>query len=250
MLKKTTYAVIFLLSVLLPGFFCRGYALNGKKQGFTALKYAYFKRMVIKSYTDKIPLKFKKYFNFSNFAYNIPFKITSKNATVYAVKVEINNLKYSGYHTALIKILDRKTGELIGIDDITFKTEIYAPVAVASESIGRFQIIKPADVKISYENIPSLNDGYCLKSKKIAGREAKFFIGSGSALTNANTERRRIINFGDTVNIVYNKYGLILKTKGIALQAGALNSLIRVRNAASGEILNCMVKSNKTVAVR
>jgi flagella basal body P-ring formation protein FlgA len=95
-----------------------------------------------------------------------------------------------------------------------------------------------------------LNDGYYLNDKNIAGREAKFFIAAGSALTKANTERKRIINFGDTVNIIYKSSGLILKTKGMALQAGALNSVIRVKNIQSGTVLNCLVKSDKAVAVR
>ena len=166
------------------------------------------------------------------------------------LRIDINDARYSGYHTAVIKILDKKNGALKGLDDATFKTSIYAPVASASETIGKFQIIKPGEVKISYKNIPGLNDGYYLNVKKIAGREARFFITAGSALTNANTERRRIINFGDPVNIIYDGDGLILKTKGMALQAGALNSLIRVKNIESGAILKCTVKSAKIVEVK
>ncbi len=250
MFKQTIFAFIFLVSLLLLTFSYSRYAHALKKPKNAALKYIYLKRMVIKSYIKKIPLKFKKYFHFGDFEYNIPFKITAKNFKDYSVKVEINNLKYSGYHTAVIKLLNKNSGTIKGMDDITFKTEIYAPVVVASETIGKFQIIKTGDVKISYKNIPGLNDGYYLNYKNLIGREAKFFITADSALTAANTERKKIINFGNTVNIVYNRYGLILKTKGMALQAGALNSVIRVKNIASGAILNCIVKSGKVVTVR
>ncbi len=242
MFKIKTFALIFLAAFSASVISDAGFAYAAKKPNL--------KRIVIKSYLSKIPLKFKKYFNFSNFAYNIPFKITAGVLKTYSVDVAINNLKYSGYHTAIIKISDKKGGTIKGIDDVTFKTEIYAPVASAAETIGRFQIIKPDDVKISYKNIPGLNDGYYLNDKNIAGREAKFFIAAGSALTKANTERKRIINFGDTVNIIYKSSGLILKTKGMALQAGALNSVIRVKNIQSGTVLNCLVKSDKAVAVR
>ena len=242
MFKKIIFTFIFSASLLFPALSDSGYARAVKKPNL--------KSMVIKSYISEIPLKFKKYFHFSNFAYNIPFKISAGELKTYSVKVEINNLKYSGYHTAVIKIADKNSGVIRGIDDITFKAEIYAPVAVASETIGKFQIIKPDDVKISYKNIPSLNDGYYLSGKKTTGREAKFFITAGLALTKANTERKRIVNFGDTVNIVYKRYGLILKTKGMALQAGALNSIIRVKNIESGAVLACIVKSDKVVAVR
>lgn len=204
------------------------------------------KRLIIKAYLKKVPLKFKKYFHFGNFHFNMPYK----NFNLKNLRINIADTGYSGYHTALIKIINEKNGEMQGLDAATFKTSIYAPVVVASETIGKFQIIKSGEIKISYKNIPSLNDGYFLNVKKAAGREAKFFIAEGSALNNANTERRRIINFGDRVNIIYDENGLILKTKGMALQSGALNSKIRVKNLESEEIVECMVKSPKTAEVR
>ena len=139
MFKIKTFAFIILAAVLLSVISDAGFVYAAKKPDL--------KRMVIKSYLSKIPLKFKKYFHFSNFAYNIPFKITAGVLKSYYVGVEINNLKYSGYHTAIIKISDEKGGTIKGIDDVTFKTEIYAPVASAAETIGRFQIIKPTTLK-------------------------------------------------------------------------------------------------------
>ncbi len=204
------------------------------------------KRLIIRAYLEKVPLKFKKYFHFAKFNFNLPYK----NFNFKNLRINIADTRYSGYHTALIKIINIKNGEMQGLDAATFKTSIYAPVAVASETIGKFQIIKSGEIKISYKNVPSLNDGYFLNVKKAAGREAKFFIAAGSALNNANTERRRIINFGDKINIIYDENGLILKTKGMALQSGALNSKIRVKNLESGEIVECMIKSPKTAEVR
>jgi len=247
MLKKTIFIILFLCAVL--PLFAVKVSFAGS-ESLTAKNNLILKHMVIKTYISKIPLKFKKYFHFTDFAYNVPYKIQGKNLKSLSVKVEINNLKYSGYHTAVIKLSDKNNGTIKGIDDVTFKTEIYAPVAVASGTIGKFQIIKSSDVKISYKNIPSLNDGYYISGKNIAGREAKFFITAGSPFTSANTERKRIINFGNAVNIIYSSSGLILKTRGMALQAGALNSVIRVKNIESGAVLNCIVKSDKTVAVR
>ena len=203
------------------------------------------KRLIIKAYLKKVPVKFKKYFHFGNFHFNMPYK----NFNFKNLRINIADTGYSGYHTALIKIINIKNGEMQGLDAATFKTSIYAPVAAASETIGKFQIIKSGEIKISYKNISSLNDGYFLNVKKAAGREAKFFIAAGSALNNADTERRRIINFGDRVNIIYDENGLILKTKGMALQSGALNSKIRIRNLESGEIVECLVKSPKIAEV-
>lgn len=243
-MRKKIILTVLLLCLVLPTFavknsFASLGNLTNKKNEFI------FKKMVIKSYLQKVPLRYRKYFHFNDFAFNVPFK----NIKVYSVKIEINNPGFSGYNTAIVKLLNKNNGVLKGLDEINFKVEIYAPVAVASKTIGKFQIIKPSDVKIDYKNIPALNDGYYLNSKGPIGREAKFIITDGSALTNANTERKRIINFGNAVNIVYKTSGLIIRAKGMALQAGALNSVIRVKNIDSGEILNCIVKSNKTVRV-
>jgi hypothetical protein len=133
------------------------------------------KRLIIKAYLKKVPLKFKKYFHFGIFISICRIKILiSKN-----LRINIADTRYSGYHTALIKIINIKNGEMQGLDAATFKTSIYAPVAVASETIGKFQIIKSGEIKISYKNIPSLNDGYFLNVKKAAGKEAKFLLPRG-----------------------------------------------------------------------
>ena len=248
--------LIFLLTILIAtsavvlfncGFYIENaaaFSMENRKNNINAD--ILLKRLIIRAYLKKVPLKFKKYFHFAKFNFNLPYKYFKlKN-----LRINIADTGYSGYHTALIKIINLKNGEMQGLDAATFKTSIYAPVAVASETIGKFQIIKSGEIKISYKSIPSLNDGYFLNVQKAAGREAKFFIAAGSPLNNANTERRRIINFGDKINIIYDKNGLILKTIGMALQSGALNSKIRVKNLESGEIVECTVKSDKTAEVR
>ncbi len=222
-------------------------AAAGKPRAYNA--YKLLKNITVRTYLKQVPLKFVKYFHFNDFVFTAA-NINTNYTNSYSIKPEISNARYSGWHTVLIKFLDKKDGRLKGVAYVTFKTEIYAPVAAASRTIGKFQVIKPEDVKISYRNIPALSDGYFLNKKNAAGREAKFIIAQNAALTKADTERKRIINFGSRVNIVYKRFGLILKTSGTALQSGALDSPIRVRNAESGAVINCIVKSDKTVAVR
>lgn len=243
MLKKIVFTFSFLCAALAP--FAATVSFAGH-ENLTSLNARVLKKTLIGSYLKEIPPQFKKYFHFNRFSFTAPVK----NIKVYYLSPVIANPGFSGYHTVMIKLLDKNNGELRGIAYVSFKTEIFAPVAVAKRTIGKFQIIKPDDVKISYRNIPGLNDGYYLGAAGPAGREAKFFIPVNSALTGANTERKRIINFGNTVNVVYRVSGLYLKTKGIALQAGALNSSIRVRNIYSGAILDCVVKSDKIVEAR
>ncbi len=204
------------------------------------------KKLIINSYLKEISLKFKKYFHFSNFRFAGPLK----NVFRYSIKPISDNPGFAGYHTAIIKLINKKTGLLRGIAYVTFKVRIYAPVAVASRTIGKFQIINADDVVVSMVNIPDINAGYYLNSKDVMGKEAKFVIVQNSTLSAINTERKRIINFGNMLYIVYKRYGLDLKTRGMALQSGAYNSTIRVKNIESGLVVNGIVKSNQMVIVR
>ena len=202
--------------------------------------------MIINSYLKEIPLKFKKYFHFSRFRFTGPLKNVFRSS----IKPITYNPGFAGYHTAIIKLTDKNKGLLKGIAYAAFKVRIYAPVAVASQTIGKFQILKANDVEIAYENIPDIYSGYYLNKKDVIGKEAKFTIIQNSTLSKINTERKRIINFGNMVYIVYKRYGLNLKTKGMALQAGPYNSTIRVKNIESGLVVDGIVKSNKMVLVR
>lgn len=225
---------------------------GGPVQNATEAK---LKKIVIKYYLKDIPLKFRRYFHFGDFKFSGPLK----NIFSYFISPVTYNPGFAGEHTAIIKLIAKNKGKagnpqglLEGIAYAAFKVWIYAPVAVASRTVGKFQILKPGDIKIAYANVSDINDGYYLKKEEAVNTEAKFTIFENSVLSKINTERRRIINFGDIVNIVYKsrRYGLNLETKGMALQAGPYGSKIRVKNMESGVIVNGTVKSNKTVTVR
>ena len=64
------------------------------------------KRLIIRVYLKKVPVKFKKYFHFGNFHFNMPYK----NFNFKNLRINIADTRYSGYHTALIKIINRKNG--------------------------------------------------------------------------------------------------------------------------------------------
>jgi len=162
----------------------------------------------------------------------------------------MHSLGFAGYDTAVIKLIDKNNGSIKGIAYAAFKVRIYVPLAVASRTIGKFQIIRTNDIKIAYADVSNINAGYYLTKRDVVGKEAKFNIIQDSVLSKINTERKRIINFGNMVNIVYEGDGLSLKVKGMALQSGCYNSVIRVKNTESGLVVNGIVKSNKTVIVK
>lgn len=244
------------LSLFLPSAYSMKYAsayiLNGEhatsghKIQSDGLNSA-IKKLVLASYMREIPLEFRKYVHFSGFKFSSSLSGAGDAASKYCIRAVINNSGYSGYNTAVVKLLGKNDGKLSGIAYVDFKTEIYAPVAVAARTIGRLEIIGPKDIKISYLRINSLSNKYYLDKKPLEGRESKYVIAQNSALTGTDTERKRVVNFGNTVNIIYRRYGLFLKVKGMALQDGAMGSSIRVKNIESGTIINCVVKSRKSV---
>ncbi|RZD16189.1 MAG: flagellar basal body P-ring formation protein FlgA [Candidatus Acididesulfobacter guangdongensis] len=224
----------------------------------TYLSFNSLKKNIIRSFFMSIPSGYKnyvKYMQISNFRLSINNlnKINSiiKNKhNFYIVRYNFYDQGFAGMHTAVIKIINKKNGKLIDMFYADFNTAITAPVVVASRPVGKFQILGKNDLMIKKINISNIYAGYNFSVNKTAGKEAAVFISENMPITKINSERKRIINFGNIVSIVYKKYGINIKMRGIALQAGAYGQIIRVKNLESGSIISGIVKTDSSVIVK
>jgi len=213
---------------------------------------------IIRTFFMSIPSGYKnyaKYMHISDFKLSINNlnKINSmiKNKhNFYMIKYNFYDQGFAGTHTAVIKIINKKNGKLIDMFYADFNTAIIAPVVVASRPVGKFQILGKNDLRIKKINIPNIYSGYNFSVNKTAGKEAAVFIPENMPITKINSERKRIINFGNIISIVYKKYGINIKLRGIALQAGAYGQTIRVKNLESGNIISGIVKTDKSVIIK
>ena len=216
------------------------------------------KKSIIKNFLTSIPSGYKnfvKYIHVSDFRLSINNlnKINSviKNKhNFYMLRYSFYDQGFAGMHTAVIKIINKKNEKLIALFYADFNTAITAPVVITSCPVGKFQILDKNDLRIKKINISNIYAGYNFSVKKTEGKEAAAFIPENMPITKINSERKRIINFGTIISIVYKKYGINIKMRGIALQAGAYGQTIRVKNIESGNIISGIVKTNSSVVVR
>ncbi|MCL5673540.1 MAG: flagellar basal body P-ring formation chaperone FlgA [Deltaproteobacteria bacterium] len=252
---KLNLAIMFFLSVFLYANINDAYAsagaAAGKIKGGNFLSLKSLKNNIIKSFFNSIPSGYKnyvKYMHISNFKLSIN-NFNRINMQNYFIKYDFYNQGFAGMHTAVIKLINKRNGKLIKLFYADFNNTIIAPVVISSCPIGKFQILDKKELKIKNINIPNIYGGYNFYLNKTAGKEAVIFIPQNTPITKINTEKKRIINFGDIISIVYKKYGINIKMRGMALQAGAYGQPIRVKNLESGNIITGRVKTNKLVTV-
>lgn len=251
---KLNLVTMFLLSVFLYANANNVYAFGtaaGKIKGGNFLSLNSLKNNIIKSFFNSIPSGYKnyvKYMHISNFKLSIN-NFNRINMQNYFIKYDFYNQGFAGMHTAVIKIINKRNGKLIKLFYADFNNTIIAPVVISSCPVGKFQILNKKELKIKNINIPNIYGGYNFYLNKTAGEEAVIFIPQNTPITKINSERKRIINFGDIISIVYKKYGINIKMRGMALQAGAYGQHIRVKNLESGNIITGRVKTNKLVTV-
>jgi flagella basal body P-ring formation protein FlgA len=232
-----------------------------RHKGYTAAAYLSLnslKKNIIRSFFMSIPSGYK---NYAKYIYISSFRLSINNLNkingiiknkhnFYMLRYNFYDQGFAGMHTAVIKIINKKNGKLIDMFYADFNTAITAPVVVASRPVGKFQILDKNDLRIKKINISNIYAGYNFSVNKTAGKEAAVFIPENMPITKINSEKKRIINFGNIISIVYKKYGINIKMRGLALQAGAYGQLIRVKNLESGSIISGVVKTDSSVIVR
>lgn len=235
---------------------------GGHKKEYTRaavyLSFNSLKKNIIRTFFMSIPSGYK---NYARYMHISSFRLSINNLNkingiiknkhnFYMLRYNFYDQGFAGIHTAVIKIINKKNGKLIDMFYADFNTAITAPVVVASCPVGKFQILDKNDLRIKKINISNIYAGYNFSVNKTAGKEAAVFIPENTPITKINSEKKRIINFGNIISIVYKKYGINIKMRGLALQAGAYGQLIRVKNLESGSIISGIVKTSSSVIVR
>lgn len=130
---------------------------------------------------------------------------------------------------------------------IQYVKKIDSLVPVAKEDIRSYQVITKNDIefkKVDY--VPS----YVITTKdSIIGAKALGNIKEGSFFTFYNTQRQMLVNVGDIVSAVYDKYGIDVQTSAKALQIGYKGDIIKIEFLNSKRIGNARVVGLKKVEI-
>ena len=132
---------------------------------------------------------------------------------------------------------------------ITADIEEWCEIPVASRPLLRGQVIDPRDVVMARLNVNALPRDAAFERNEVIGLEASRSFGVGEVFRKAKLSIPPIVEAGASVTLVYRKGLLEASADGTALDAGALNDKIRVRNSSSRKIINGVVLASGLVEV-
>ncbi len=125
----------------------------------------------------------------------------------------------------------------------------YQYVLVAKQGIFRGTIISKQHLQLKKIDLSKAYYGFYTDSKQILGLQASRSIPTGSIISKLFLELPDIIKEGQEIFIQAKTQGINVQLKGKALNDGKLGQLIRVRNTASGKVIQAKVISSTKVEV-
>ena len=118
---------------------------------------------------------------------------------------------------------------------------------VVKKNITKGEVITEDHLTYSFQISDGLPGGFTTMSE-IIGRKAKFNLARGAVIKTRQLEIVYPVEKGKAVLVVANNSRLSITVNAIALEAGQLGDMIKVKNSTSGRILNAIVTGEKKVS--
>lgn len=152
-----------------------------------------------------------------------------------------------GPFTILLEIVHE--GELIEKGQVRLRIKRFAEVLVASDRIQRHKVLAEKQFELKRVDVTSLREQPVTSMTEIAGKRSKRNLRLGNILTNAAIEPVPDIDVGGEVTIVFSDTWGSVTAPGRSMQSGWVGGTMRVKNLASGKVINAQVISRKKVEV-
>jgi len=111
-------------------------------------------------------------------------------------------------------------------------------------------IIRKGDISAKEIHLTGRNSEYPATAEDIIGRVLKRDIAANTIITRQVLEDQIALQRGDLVNIVLEGRGLLVRTKGKAIDKGRIGDTVRVKNVTSGREVMGKVASGGTVVIQ
>jgi flagella basal body P-ring formation protein FlgA len=118
---------------------------------------------------------------------------------------------------------------------------------VVRKNITKGEVITEDHLTYSFQISDDL-PGVFTTMSEIIGRKAKFNLARGAVIKTRQLEIVYPVEKGKAVLVVANNSRLSITVNAIALEAGQLGDMIKVKNSTSGRILNAIVTGEKKVS--
>ncbi|WP_175885456.1 flagellar basal body P-ring formation chaperone FlgA [Burkholderia sp. BCC0044] len=128
----------------------------------------------------------------------------------------------------------------------TVKAHIDAPVLVATAALAPNQPLSEANFTRDVRDVALTPDALTDPAQAV-GRTLRRAVRAGQVIQMRLLKGVEVIRRGQTVQIVADGSGVQVSVPGTAMQSGAIDDVIRVKNASSGKIVTARVTSAGTV---
>jgi flagella basal body P-ring formation protein FlgA len=134
---------------------------------------------------------------------------------------------------------------------IWVRTEIkvHDNVVVSARPLARRQVIGAADVRLDWREVGSSAPRPFTKIEDAIGKQISRATNANEVLSPALADLPQVVRHGGAVILVYETERLRVEAVGEAVQGGKVGDVIRVKNPASGKMLQGVVLDGRTVKI-
>lgn len=133
---------------------------------------------------------------------------------------------------------------------VPVQIKAYTKIITARQSLPRGTILQNSDLRIEKREISRFRSGVFTRKSEVIGMTIKRAIASGSVLTPRLVQPRQLVKRGQSVTILAESGGLLIRVKGEALMDGHHGQSIQVKNSRSGKKFTAEVVAIQTVRVK
>jgi len=130
------------------------------------------------------------------------------------------------------------------------KVEVMKKIAAAAATIKKGKVLETSDVKFEVRDVALLPPKYFVESVSLAGKEAKIGIPKNSTLFEWMVGEPPLVRRGDGVSVRVSEPGLMVRTRGEAMEDGYRDAEIKIKRADSKKMIVGKVISPSEVEVK
>ncbi|MFN7038851.1 MAG: flagellar basal body P-ring formation chaperone FlgA [Alphaproteobacteria bacterium] len=127
---------------------------------------------------------------------------------------------------------DKKTSEVL----IIAKYQEFKLIPALKVNFTRGEVIEANDIENIKVNITKLKKNTIKYSEDLIGKTPRGSIRAFSMINISDVAEPNIVSKGDQLTVIYENSNLSIKISAIAMEAGAKNSIIRVKNLKTNTI--------------
>lgn len=140
-------------------------------------------------------------------------------------------------------------GEMIDKGEVRLRVSHFKDVLVALDKIKRHDLLTGEAFELQTADVTSLREQAITDPEQIVNCRSKRNLRKGQILTTGAVEPVPDIEVGDEVTISYDDGVCSVSAPGQVLQTGWVGESVRVKNKASGKIVQARVVDDRTVEI-